>query len=53
MTSMNINVVDTGTLKSEAIALTTADVTIGTRTEWIQSSRALESSIGQSTARRY
>jgi len=53
MTSTSTITADTGTLRSEATTLTMADVTIATRTEWLQSRRVLESLAGRSAARHY
>jgi hypothetical protein len=52
MTSTSIAAVGMGTQRSAATAPTAADVTTTTRTEWLQSHRALESSAEQSAARR-
>jgi len=52
MTSTSTTTADMGTLRNVATALTAVDVTIAMRTEWLQSRRALESSAGQSAARR-
>ena len=51
-TSTSIDAANTVTLRNGATAPITADAMIATRTGWLQSHRALESSVGQSTARR-
>jgi hypothetical protein len=53
MTSMSVDAAHTGTLRSKATVLTAAYVTTVTTTEWLRSSRALESSAGRSVARHY
>jgi len=52
MTSTSTAATNMGLPRNAATALTAVDVTIATRTEWLQSHQALESSAGQSTARR-
>ena len=51
MTLMSIDAVDTVTLRRRDTVPTVADVTTVTRTEWLPSRWALESSAGQSAAR--
>jgi len=53
MTSTSIDSADTEMLRRGATAPTAADVTIATKTEWLQSHRALKSLARQSAARHY
>ena len=53
MTSTNTDAAIMETLKSEAMVLIVADATTAAMTRWLQSRRAIESLVGQSTTRHY